>query len=231
MRKGDDRRQSILETAERLFYARGYEGTSVQDIIDALNFSKGGFYHHFESKLALLEAICEERAQLCLEQAEAAVAACRGDAVAMLNALFETSTILRSEGANFLSLLIRVAYREDGALMREKLKQRQLELTLPLMRQIVDLGVESQVFFTPFPIQMPELVLRLVAQLTDEIAFLLATRSHDPEVVVAILEKLELYRHAVERLLDAPFGSIIIFRIGNMAELCKRVLEQQAVGS
>ena len=39
MRRGDDRRQALLDTAERLFYARGYEQTSVQDILDELHFS------------------------------------------------------------------------------------------------------------------------------------------------------------------------------------------------
>ena len=47
MRKGDARREQILRTAEALFYAQGYEQTSVQDILDAIGISKGGFYHHF----------------------------------------------------------------------------------------------------------------------------------------------------------------------------------------
>ena len=34
MKKGDARREELLATAERLFCSRGYEGTSVQDIID-----------------------------------------------------------------------------------------------------------------------------------------------------------------------------------------------------
>ena len=62
MRKGDARREQILRTAEALFYAQGYEQTSVQDILDAIGISKGGFYHHFESKLDLLDAICQQRA-------------------------------------------------------------------------------------------------------------------------------------------------------------------------
>ena len=43
MKKGDLRRQAILDTAEALFFQRGYEETSVQDILDAMGLSKGGF--------------------------------------------------------------------------------------------------------------------------------------------------------------------------------------------
>ena len=54
MKKGELRRQEILDTAERLFLSRGYEQTSVQDILDEMGLSKGGFYHHFDTKMALL---------------------------------------------------------------------------------------------------------------------------------------------------------------------------------
>ena len=33
MKKGDQRRDELMATAERLFYTKGYEGTSVQDIL------------------------------------------------------------------------------------------------------------------------------------------------------------------------------------------------------
>ena len=63
LKKGDARRGELLAAAEKLFYTKGYENTSVQDILDAVGFSKGGFYHHFDSKLAVLEAICQQRAE------------------------------------------------------------------------------------------------------------------------------------------------------------------------
>ena len=41
----------IIETAGRLFLEKGYEHTSIQDIIDNLGgLSKGAIYHHFKSK-------------------------------------------------------------------------------------------------------------------------------------------------------------------------------------
>ena len=59
MRKGDRRRWDIMLAAEKLFYEKGYEHTSVQDMLDAMDLSKGGFYHHFESKQSVMVAICE----------------------------------------------------------------------------------------------------------------------------------------------------------------------------
>jgi len=63
MRKGDQTRQDMLAAAERLFLSRGYEATSVQDILNVLHASKGGFYHHFSSKEDVLKLLCTQRAE------------------------------------------------------------------------------------------------------------------------------------------------------------------------
>jgi TetR/AcrR family transcriptional regulator, cholesterol catabolism regulator len=52
--EGVDRRAAILETAARLICAKGYEGTSIQDIADASGLTKAGLYHHIRSKEHLL---------------------------------------------------------------------------------------------------------------------------------------------------------------------------------
>jgi TetR/AcrR family transcriptional repressor of nem operon len=43
-------RQRILEAANRLFAAQGYEGTSIDEIMRACELTRGGFYAHFSSK-------------------------------------------------------------------------------------------------------------------------------------------------------------------------------------
>ncbi len=50
----------ILDVAYRLFMEKGYEHTSIQDIIDHLGgLSKGAIYHHFKSKEDILIAVTE----------------------------------------------------------------------------------------------------------------------------------------------------------------------------
>src|SRR5271170_1408819 len=50
MSKGEETRRRIIEEAAPLFNQRGYEGCSIQDIMDATGLEKGGIYRHFESK-------------------------------------------------------------------------------------------------------------------------------------------------------------------------------------
>jgi len=54
-------RDRIVEAADRLFYRQGYEHTSFADIADAVQISRGNFYHHFKTKDEILDAVIEAR--------------------------------------------------------------------------------------------------------------------------------------------------------------------------
>jgi AcrR family transcriptional regulator len=49
-----DSRQEILRASARLFQRHGYDATSMNDVAAALKLSKGGLYHHFQSKDEIL---------------------------------------------------------------------------------------------------------------------------------------------------------------------------------
>lgn len=50
-------RSRIVSTAWKLFYREGYDNTTIDDIIEEANVSKGSFYHYFESKESLIDGI------------------------------------------------------------------------------------------------------------------------------------------------------------------------------
>lgn len=52
--------QSILEAASRLFIDKGFAGTNINDIADALGVSRTAVYYYFQSKEAILEALTQE---------------------------------------------------------------------------------------------------------------------------------------------------------------------------
>jgi len=50
-------RERIIEAADQLFYQQGYEQTSFADVAAAVGITRGNFYHHFESKDEILDAV------------------------------------------------------------------------------------------------------------------------------------------------------------------------------
>jgi TetR/AcrR family transcriptional regulator, cholesterol catabolism regulator len=68
-----DSRQEILRTAARLFQQRGYDATSMNDVAAALKLSKGGLYHHFQSKDEILFEIMNHAMEITQEMVIAPV--------------------------------------------------------------------------------------------------------------------------------------------------------------
>ncbi|MCA0987480.1 TetR/AcrR family transcriptional regulator [Guptibacillus algicola] len=60
----NDRKQQVIIKAHELFIDRGFQATSIQDILDYTNISKGTFYNYFSSKnellIALFKSLLEE---------------------------------------------------------------------------------------------------------------------------------------------------------------------------
>ena len=50
MTKGEQTRRKIVEAAAPIFNKRGYEGSSLNDLMEATGLKKGGIYRHFSSK-------------------------------------------------------------------------------------------------------------------------------------------------------------------------------------
>jgi hypothetical protein len=61
------KRERILEEAVRLFYERGFSGTTLDDIAAALGVTKPFIYTHFRSKVELLEAACRPTIEMSLD--------------------------------------------------------------------------------------------------------------------------------------------------------------------
>lgn len=66
--KAEATRARLVDIAADLFGRRGYEGTSIEEVLDRAGVSKGALYHHFPSKEALFEAVYRTGEQLCMEE-------------------------------------------------------------------------------------------------------------------------------------------------------------------
>ncbi len=76
---GPEMRERILKEAIKLFLHRGFRGTSIKDITDAVNLTKAAMYWHFRSKKDLLETILDEWQRLFLDGLIKAVEGVEGD--------------------------------------------------------------------------------------------------------------------------------------------------------
>jgi AcrR family transcriptional regulator len=111
------RQQEIYDVAAHVFYEKGYEPTSIDDIADAVGLLKGSLYHYISSKEDLLHGIAQVVHRRMAEEIRTYEPG-EGNALDHLCARFQRQTQGNLTDDDFL-ILIKIYYREFGSLTLE----------------------------------------------------------------------------------------------------------------
>jgi TetR/AcrR family transcriptional regulator, transcriptional repressor for nem operon len=205
------KRSEILKIALSLVYSKGYEQMTIQDILDGLSISRGAFYHYFESKEALLEALVEyssldgqKNLLLILEDKQF-------NAIQKFRRYFEISAAWKSGQKALILSLLRVWYTDQNALIRQKMTGRSIQVMGNFFEQVIRQGIAEKVFTTSYPAQVAEIIAGVALSLTDSLAALLLTPQPDQATVQKLDMIMSAYFDTVERILGAPSGSLKVF--------------------
>jgi AcrR family transcriptional regulator len=224
MRKGEESRKRIIETAEKLFNRKGYANTSVQDILDALGISKGGFYHYFDTKMDLLTEVCRRRTEEWYSHGVEYVRALRAGSVEKLNAALKLMNMLDREAPAMLGLLTELGARDQDALPRNEFREITMQLLSPLVEEIIFTGISEGEFTVRRPVETARIITLLALDVNEEGARSIAQNYQNPECTLEVLEMLNAYRESIELLVNAPYGSIVLFDVADMVSAVKRVV-------
>lgn len=204
------KRNEILDAALQLIYAKGYSSMTIQDILDLLQISKGAFYHYFDSKSTVLEAVV---VRMVVENVEPLLLAVVKDAhltaLEKIQRYFDTAVRWKTSEKDFMMELVRVWYSDENALARQKMYTQMVAHVKPLFIEIIRQGVREGVFTTPYPEYASQVNIDLVQGLGDAFAQLVLEEETEPGRALKQAEiMLAAYTDAVERILGAPQGSI-----------------------
>lgn len=150
-RNPHETRKKILEVSKDLFLKKGFDNTSIQDIINGLGgLTKGVIYHHFESKQEILQSIIRENNQEILNYNW------RGD-----TGLEKIQNSLMDAFSNFEQQ--RLVYSASIKLRSPRLLGEQyLSLFsdfLPEIRERVYEGVKDESIKTEYPEELADLIV------------------------------------------------------------------------
>jgi TetR/AcrR family transcriptional repressor of nem operon len=204
------RRNEILDVAQRLIYTKGYEQMTIQDILDSLQISKGAFYHYFDSKQALLEAMIERM----LQEVEQILLPILNDrelpALEKLHRFFATANHWKTARKDFFLALLQVWYRDDNAIVRQKLRATGATWLAPWLSTIIRQGVQEGILTTSYPDRVGEVILALVMELGETLGRLLLSFKPEHDDLLRIEDTVAVYTDALERVLGTPKGSLQI---------------------
>jgi TetR/AcrR family transcriptional repressor of nem operon len=203
-----EKRNAILDVAQRYITTKGYEQMTTQDILEALQISRGAFYHYFDSKQALLMALVERIG----EQAEQLVLPIVSNremlAQDKLLRFFAVLDQKKRENLDLLFAFMRVWYADENALFRQKLYQARLKRLAPWLSQIIQEGVTEGVFTTAYPDQAARIIISLIEDLGYATVELLFAEKGQPIDFLRITQIGEATADALERVLGIKPGCL-----------------------
>lgn len=166
--KHDDKKRELLNVAEKMFMEKGYQQTSIDDILLASGISKGGFYHYFKSKDEVLSASIGR----LIDEALAILKRAADDE--SLGAM-EKLTLFLSEKARFQSGKAEYA-KLLGTLLQTDVTQYVFYTTMarklvPPLAQIIRQGVNEGVFQVDFPDETADILTRVIVSITQSGSF------------------------------------------------------------
>lgn len=215
----EQKRGEILDAAQRLIYTKGYERMSIQDILDELKISKGAFYHYFDSKQSLLEALT---ARMMTEVEKFLIPIVQNPehtALEKLEQFFGSVARWKSARKTYLNNLLSVWYHDHNAIVRQKLTATGGKWMSPFLMEIIQQGIREGALHPgiEFNEEAAQVVIALMVSMGEKIAMSMVRLQPDAssdqrQATLREIENLVVaYRSAIERVLGAPAGSISLF--------------------
>lgn len=213
VKEPDVRREEILTAAQRLFYSKGYDKTSVRDIIDSVGIAKGTFYHYFESKHALLEAIAEKLIGQSETLMRAVAADTSLDAIQKMLRLYLVIGRWKTGNREQMIMFLKAMYQDGNILLRHKLKRLGLMSARPAISGIIKQGIEEGVFDVEDGdlMSLAEIFMQTSQSFSEALGNIILNADQYENPAQTAKDKKIAYERAMERILGAKKGSLPLF--------------------
>lgn len=189
VKEAAERRNEILDVAERLFCTNGYDNTSTNDILAEIGIARGTLYYHFKNKEDILDAMIDRILDETIRKAEKIAL---DDAVPVLERL--TKTVLAANvDTKTGNMILEQVHKPQNALMHAKMQEKLLSQLVPLFVKIIEDGISGSLMQTDYPedtVQM--LLLYSNTVFDDSIEYSAETKKRK---VLAFISNTEILLH------------------------------------
>lgn len=190
--KKEIRKKELLNIAYKLFMTKGYENTSVDEIIAEAKIAKGTYYYYFESKEATLEKVIE---MMIEEECKKANEILQSN----LSVQEKILGIIISMRPNTEELKIQEAINiPENIVMHQKINKKIIEVITPLLTEVIEEGKKQNIFDCDNVKERIEIILIITNNLFD------ANEQNSRKLNIYI----EIFIDLIEKLLGAKKGTI-----------------------
>ena len=215
VKEAEVRREEILDAAEKLFAARGFDNTSTGDILDAVGIARGTLYYHFKSKEDILDGVIQRITGQLMQEAGEIV---RQKELPVLERLTKAILSLNVESKIGYEIMEQV-HRPQNALMHQKMQTTLLAGIKPILTELVEEGIEQGIFLTRYPESAVEMTILYANTAFDELNMAgLNPQQRERKIAGFIYNAERLMGMAEGSMQDAIMAIFRGSRLGNDSE-------------
>ena len=155
VKDAEERRNEILDVAERLFCEKGFDNASTNDILTEIGIARGTLYYHFKSKEDILDAMIE---RLTNQMVEKASVIALDESIPVLERLTRTMLSLNIDN-EVGDMVMEQVHRPQNALMHQKLEHMLLGRVNKLITKIAEDGIRQGIMHTDYPAEAVEMIM------------------------------------------------------------------------
>jgi AcrR family transcriptional regulator len=212
------RRAELVDCAQRLFLSRGYERTTINDVINATGLSKGAFYHHFRAKEDLLEAIADRFARESVAFIAAVQADASLDALQRINRLLALGRDWKREHIAALKAMFTTLLKPENAMLYHRIVEAAFAVLAPALTSIIEQGQAEGVFDVADARTAADTLLWLSNGRRTIVIEALALAETDPDAAARrIVQRVRAEEAIAGRILGLTAGALDM--LGGEAEL------------
>lgn len=195
VKEAEERKNEILDVAERLFGAKGFDNTSTGDILNEIGIARGTLYYHFKSKEDILDAMIDRMTGRLVEKAADIAKKKEIPVLRRLTMMMLALNVNEPLGQEIMEQV----HKPQNALMHQKMQSRLLAAVNPLISGLIEEGIIQGICRTEYPAEVAEMTLLYSNTIFDDLA------EHNKEERE---RKIEAFIYNLERLLGMERGSM-----------------------
>lgn len=183
---------------------------SVQDVLDALDASRGAFYHYFDSKQALLQAVIDRIVDDALAALAPILHAPDLPALRKLEQIFAGIAAWKAEQKDLMLAFIEVWVSDSNAIVREKLRRESVNRLAPLLSPVIEQGMAEGTFSAGASAETARALVFLLQGYQDLAIEQFLARQAGTISFDVVLRSTAALTEAFERILGVPAGSLTL---------------------
>jgi len=204
------RRDAFLDAAQSLVQSKGYEAMSIQDVLDELEASKGAFYHYFDSKQALLEAVIERFADATMASITPILDDPDLPALRKLERALAGIARAKAERKDLVLAVMEVWNSDGNAIVREKLRRMAVSRLGPLLSIVIKQGIAEGMITAASPDETATVLTSLMLGYQQLAADYMIARQAGTVSFEEVQRSIAAFTEAFQRILGVPKGSFTL---------------------